>query len=228
MGFLDNLVGDLIAKNTGLPVKGLVKKVGVKNILLAGGAVAAGGLAAHKISESRQTSTPAAAPHQSAPPNLPPVPAGQTPPATTPPLPDLPPVPSAKPTQQAQDAIGDLDAKLELAVVRAMISAALADGVMTPSERSAVQGRLAEASFDDAARQQVHRDLVLPAGPQDIARMVAPEQAETVYRGAYLVVMSDCELAELERTWMDRLAAALGIDPNRRARLESDLQSFLS
>ena len=46
MGFLDRMVADLIGDSTGLPVKGVVRKVGAKNLLLLGGIAAAGGLAA--------------------------------------------------------------------------------------------------------------------------------------------------------------------------------------
>lgn len=227
MGFLDSLVGDLIAKNTGLPVKGLVRKVGIKNILLAGGAVAAGGMAAQKMAASRQPAQPPASSASPAPAPLPPVPgssAAENGPAA---LPELPPVPATPGEPQADHRDAALDPKLEFAVVRTMIAAALSDGVMAPSERQAIEGRLGEASFADDAKQQVHRDLVLPAGPEEIAALVPEDSAPTVYRAAYLVVMSDGELAELERMWLARLASALKIDDQQAKTIEADLQSLL-
>jgi hypothetical protein len=40
-------------------------------------------------------------------------------------------------------------------------------------------------------------------------------------------MMSDAELAELERAWLDRLARALGLDPEAASRAEEDLRSLL-
>lgn len=45
MGFLDRLVADVIARQTGLPVRGLVRRAGVGKLVAAGGMLAAGAAA---------------------------------------------------------------------------------------------------------------------------------------------------------------------------------------
>lgn len=49
MAFLDNLLSDLIRNSTGFNAKPFVRAVGGKNILLLGGAVIAGAIAAEKM-----------------------------------------------------------------------------------------------------------------------------------------------------------------------------------
>jgi uncharacterized membrane protein YebE (DUF533 family) len=216
MGFLDKMVADLVADSTGLPVRGLVRRAGVKNLLLVGGAVAAGGVAAGALANrSRQPSgapatPPPPPPHaQPAAANLPPVPTAQAPP-------NLPPVPVPPPGPAPPATADDPDPDTLYAMIRAMVGAALADGSMAPEERAAIQNHLGDSGLSAERQQQVHRDLVLPPTPTEIAAHCPEPGREPVYRSAVLVTLSDRDLSPLERQYLDRLAEALGLAPARQ------------
>lgn len=250
MGFLDRMVADLIGDSTGLPVKGLVRKVGAKNLLMLGGMAAAGGYAAHKISQRRGEAAPPTpgpqqgyqAPQPSVPP---PPPAAQayaqqahgSPPAgahghpvATPPPPPAPghqaPPPPPPVTAAEPNLEPGLPSGLVLVVVRTMVAAALADGRMAPQERSAIQARLADSGLGQAEQAQVHQDLVIPAQPEELAAMVtSDEHRHAMFRAAVLVLQADQQISDLERAWLSRLGSALGLEPGQQAELEKDLLS---
>ncbi len=236
MGFLDRLVGDMVSDATGLPARRVMRMVGTKNLLLLGGAAVAGGFAAHKLSErSQQGAQGSAAPpppppgQSAAPPPPPPPPADAAPPP--PPVPGQakpaqavppPPVPgAAEPEMESGE---DPSPELVFAVVRTMVAAALADGHMAPAEKQAIQGRLGESNLAQAQVEQVHQDLVIPPPPDELAQMAeSTEGRELLYRFALLVIGVDRQVSELERSWLDRLGRAFGLDPERQAALEQEL-----
>jgi uncharacterized membrane protein YebE (DUF533 family) len=105
-----------------------------------------------------------------------------------------------------------------------MVAAALADGEMRPEERQAIHSRLGESGLDQDRIAQVHRDLVLPPGPDELAALAAEPAGRTVlYRAAILVLLADRDLSPAERRWLDRLGDAFGLDAGRRSELERDL-----
>jgi uncharacterized membrane protein YebE (DUF533 family) len=118
----------------------------------------------------------------------------------------------------------ELTGRLLYAVVRTMVAAALADGTLAATEREKIQDRLASGELSEEQVTQVRRDLVVPAGPEELAEMVStfPER-EVLYRFAVLVVATDAGVSALEREWLGKLGAALGIAVERRAELEAEL-----
>jgi len=227
MGFLDRFVADMVGNATGLPVKRIVRSVGVKNLLLLGGAAAAGGLAAHKLTQGRGSSPPQNAALPPPPPpgtgqHLAPPPPPPPPSSCTVPLPP-PPVPAAAAGSTAATE-QELPPTLVYAVVRTMVAAALADGRLAPEEKRAIEGRLDEAELAPDQVQQVHKDLVIPSAPEELADQVAdPGQRAAMYRAALLVLGADGDVSEHETAWLHRLAAALGFDDGHRRALEDDL-----
>jgi uncharacterized membrane protein YebE (DUF533 family) len=232
MGFLDRVVGDLISDATGLPVKGLVRKVGAKNLLMLGGMAAAGGYAVHRMSQGRQPPPAPPAPpasRQDLPP-LPPIPQGTAPPPPPAGLPPVPPgaardaVPPPPPGSPDTGTGAEMPDHLVLAVVRTMVAAALADGRMTPQERAAIQSHLSDAGLRPEDVEQVHQDLVLPATPEELAALEPdPGRRPVLLRAALLILQADAEISGLERAWLERLGAALGLDEARQRELEHDL-----
>ncbi len=222
MGFLDRMVADLIADNTGLPVRGLVRKVGAKRLLLLGGAAVAGGLAYDRMRQGRSP-----APGAGAPPPPPPPVTGAPPPPPPPPAGSLagaPPPPPPAAASAPAPAEPELSPALEVALARTMVAAALADGRLEDHERNAISGYLGEAGLapDDAAR--IHQDLLSPATPEELGGLVSdPDDAAAVIRAALLVLAADGALGDAERAWLDRLGAALGLDAARLRELERDL-----
>jgi uncharacterized membrane protein YebE (DUF533 family) len=204
MAFLDNLLSDLIRNSTGFNAKPFVRAVGGKNILLLGGAAIAGAIAAEKM---RQQPAPGAPPL----PPLPPLPATEA-------VPPLPPLPTAAPAEP-QPPPG-----LVFAIVRTMVSAALSDGEIHAEEKKLIEGRLGESGLSIDQTKQIHKDLVFPPTPEEIGTMVSTaEDRELLYRFGALVVRSEGGASAPETAWLERLGAALGLAPERRAALESEI-----
>jgi len=206
MAFLDNLLSDLIRNSTGFNAKPFVRAVGGKNILLLGGAVIAGALAAEKM----RAQQPAAAGAPPLPP-LPPLPSSE-------PVPPLPPLPAAAPPEP------QLPRGLVFAIVRTMISGALSDGEMHAEEKKLIEGRLGESGLTPDETKQIHKDLVFPPQPAELATMVATaEDRELLYRFGAVVVRTDGGASAAETAWLERLGASLGLSAERRAALESEI-----
>ncbi len=221
MGFLDSMLADMIADSTGLPVRRIVRRVGARNLLLLGGAALAGGALAHAATRDRRG--PAVVP-----PPPPPGGAASVPPPPPPPTaagtPPPPPPPAVAPPEDTSD---QLPNELAFAVVRAMVGAALADGELAEPERGTIHGHLAESDLTADQVAQVHRDLVVPPAPAEIAGPVRdPDHRLAIYRAAVLVVHADREVSVLERDWLRQLAHALDLDPGVHERVVQELESL--
>lgn len=105
-----------------------------------------------------------------------------------------------------------------------MISGALSDGEMHAEEKKLIEGRLGESGFSPDETKQIHKDLVFPPQPDEIATMVATtEDRELVYRFGALVVRADGGASAPETAWLEKLGTALGLTPARRAALENEI-----
>ena len=105
-----------------------------------------------------------------------------------------------------------------------MVAAALADGRMAPEEKELIHRHLGESGLGEEQVRQIHQDLVLPPSPEELAALApAAEAREALYRFAALVVLADRETSDLERRWLERLAAAFEIDAERRSVLEAEI-----
>jgi uncharacterized membrane protein YebE (DUF533 family) len=117
--------------------------------------------------------------------------------------------PTAQPaTPEEIRAITGPDA--ERLLLRAMISAAKADGQIDQAEMQQVIGRLAADSVTAEEKQFVLDQM---AAPIDVAALAAevrsPAQAAEVYAASLLAIHAD---TEAERTYLAELARALGLD----------------
>ena len=162
-----------------------------------------------------------------APPPIPPPPVPQPPTAqphqTQQPPVQPPPLPSAE-SASTDSAEFEIPQDLAYAIVRGMVAAALADGELAPEEKSAILARLDESGLGDDRVRQIHQDLVLPPSAAELAKQVAsPEGREAVFRCAALVILADGKVADLERSWLDRLARAFGLDEGRKQALEREI-----
>jgi uncharacterized membrane protein YebE (DUF533 family) len=201
MGLLDSLVSDLIRSSTGFNAKPFVRAVGGKNILLLGGAAIAGAIAADKMRGQQ----PGAAPP------LPPLPTAEV----LPPLPPLP-APAAPESQLPQG--------LVFAIVRTLVAGALADGQMHAEEKKLIEKHLGESGLTPDQISQIHKDLIIPASTEELARAAATaEDRELLYRFGALVVLAEGQTSPPERAWLDRFGAALGLGPERREALEREI-----
>ncbi len=248
MRFLENLVSDMVKQSTGYNPRRVIRKIGGKNLLMAGaGAVLAGALANASNKGQGTAGPPASRPPASPPPaSLPPtsLPSASRPPTSLPPLPGghskhpasgsgtagpgaPPPLPAAAqaPPTGVDEAASAVDPGPEatFAIVRTMVAAALADGHLSPEEKAMIQGRLGESGLAAEQVRQIHQDLVLPPSPAELAAANRdPARREMLFRFAALVTVTDEQLSALERRWLDQLAAAFELSAERQRSLEEE------
>lgn len=108
-----------------------------------------------------------------------------------------------------------------LLMLRAMISAAKADGQIDQGEMERILGKLSEAGSDPEARDFVLAEM---RGPLDLDRLVAgvktPQQAAQVYAASLLAIEAD---TPAEKDYLDRLARALNLPPQATAHIHGAL-----
>ena len=119
-----------------------------------------------------------------------------------------------------QDAIGLLrgtaaDERANI-LIKAMVAAAKADGVISPAERELIM------SHKDADLDKLETLLSEPVEPDEIAALAKSDQM-----GAEIYAVS-CRVADglnpAERDYLDRLAMGLRLDPEAAAAIETDIR----
>lgn len=104
-------------------------------------------------------------------------------------------------------------------LLMAMIAAARCDGHLDDREQGLLDGELQRLQADAATRAWVDAELRAPVDPARVAAACTrPELAHSAYLASVLVVD---ETSEAERSYLDRLARALQIEPGLQAQLEA-------
>jgi uncharacterized membrane protein YebE (DUF533 family) len=125
------------------------------------------------------------------------------------------------PAPVRQDPPAEAEQAEALLLLRAMIAAAKADGVVDAAERAHVAARLDAAGLSPEERDFVLADLDRPLAPEALAAAVRdPMLAAQVYAAAVAAMGA---IAPAERAWLDRLAAALRLDRGAAAAIEQRL-----
>ncbi len=105
-----------------------------------------------------------------------------------------------------------------LLLVRAMIAAALSDGLLDETERSVIVGRLGAAGISNEEQRFLADEMARPWSPAQFAGAAkTPEQRAEVYLASALAIDAD---TEAERAYLKYLAATLGLDDQLIAHLE--------
>ena len=190
--------------------------------LLGGGAMTLlGGVAVAAFEHvSQKRSAAATRPPTGAPPPPPGSPAGGAPPpppgmSAPPPPPEAtaappPPATTAAPPPTGAAPQGGGAAAAALVLVRAMIAAAKADGVIDADERGRILGRLEEDSASDEERAFVVAEMDRPLDLDGLLAAVdGPSMAAQVYAASLLAIEVD---TPAERMYLQLLAARLGLD----------------
>lgn len=136
----------------------------------------------------------------------PPPPPGSS--GTVPPPP--PPAEPASPERLAQ----------AMHLLRAMITAAHADGLIDGGEREAILGRARQAGLGDEDLRALDAEIRAPFTLEQLAVRTAPAQRSEVYAAALLTIGAD---TPDERAFLDRLAAALPLEPAARRDIHTQL-----
>jgi uncharacterized membrane protein YebE (DUF533 family) len=105
------------------------------------------------------------------------------------------------------------------AMLKALISAAKADGHMDERERGLVHAELQRSEADAATRAWVDAELARPVEPAEVAALATgPEMAAEIYLASLLVVD---QTSTMERAYLDALARELRLAPTLKADLEA-------
>jgi uncharacterized membrane protein YebE (DUF533 family) len=120
---------------------------------------------------------------------------------------------------------GDDNARA-LLMVRAMIAAAAADGVVDEAERARIMGNLQQAGLSDEAAVFLDQEMANPMDASGLVQLATtPEQAAQVYTAARLAIDPD---HESEQTFLADLAAGLGLDAELVAHIDAAAVSVMA
>jgi len=170
----------------------------MKTAVRVGGTAALAGLA-YKVYRDWQTSQSGAS--------------GETPPN----IKDVTPEPEGTPFLPSHPAVRDAHS---LAILRAMIAAAKADGHIDAMEQQKIFGKLDEFDLDVEAKAWVIDELRKPLDIDAVVRSaITPELAVEIYAASVLAIHPD---DPAEQNYLADLAARLKLDPVLVARLETE------
>jgi uncharacterized membrane protein YebE (DUF533 family) len=176
----------------------------------------------HYASRSQQRSEPPQPGYGYTPAPTPPAMPSPAPAIVLPPASAGVPAGTAPPPPPGARDLSDLDEAAAEAVllVRTMIAAAAADGVIDAAERGRILARSGEAGLDAETRAFLEAELAVPKGADEIAAMTKPALVNEVYAAALLAVDLD---HESERRFLERLGTGLGLGAETQAEIQSQL-----
>jgi len=201
----------------GLLMGGSRRRSGLGSLISSGAALGLAGVAMEAVEHFMDKSKPPAA--SGSPPSVPPPlqtsAPSQPPPAPGASTPPPPPPPSAPIGSESVDAT---EAGQEaVLLIRAMIAAANADGVVDEEERNRILKKLETFDLSGQEHSFIVKELLSPAGLEDIvAQIKSPEMAKMVYTVSLLAIEVD---TAAERAYMKTLARQLSLN-------ESDLNDI--
>ena len=173
--------------------------------------------AAEHFMKTAQSTQPATGTSPPPTPVPPPAPGGAPPPAPgsmPPPAPGAnatPPPPPGEPSSPA-------DAVL---LIRAMIAAANADGIIDETERNRILEKLEAVALTDEEHSFIVHELLSPGDLESIASQVnSPETARQVYMVSLMAIDVD---TAAERDYLNTLADRLGLDDSVTADIRDEL-----
>lgn len=109
-----------------------------------------------------------------------------------------------------------------LAILKAMIAAAKADGQLDDRENQLISGELSKQGGDPAIEQWLQQELKSPLDAASVAACaVTPEMAAEMYLASVLVAD---EANDQEREYLDALAGHLKLDPDLQVALEAQIR----
>jgi len=107
-------------------------------------------------------------------------------------------------------------------LLRAMLSAAKADGHMDSAERANIEAQIDKLGLDASTVEFLHNEIEQPINPGELAAAVeSDEEGAEVYLASAMVLDID---GRDERVYLDRLAGALNLAPGLAETLEQKLE----
>lgn len=205
-GGLGSLLGGVLGSGSGRRSGG-----GLSTATKAKIGMGALGLAIAAYEHYKSSSTPAAS-GSAAPPQ--PMHGGTPPPPPPGPMGSPPPSPAALAPTDAERGVEALH------LLRAMICAANADGLIDADERNRILGSARDAGLDAEDLEALEGELAAPLTVAQLVARTRPAQREPVYVASVIAIGRD---TELEVRYLDDLARALGLDAAVREQLHAEL-----
>jgi uncharacterized membrane protein YebE (DUF533 family) len=115
---------------------------------------------------------------------------------------------------------GAMRSEEAMLLLRAMITAAHADGLIDAGEREAIVGRARAAGLDADTLQALEAEIRAPLTIDQLAARTPPALRDEVYAAALVAITAD---TEAERGFLDAFAAALALDAAQRRDIHSRL-----
>lgn len=199
----------------GLIRSGMGSRRGMSSLVSGGAALGLVGVAMeaveHFMNRSQSASPAGPGPQGGAPP---PPPVGGGGAAGPPPVPPGTVASSPPPPPGAMGAPSSADPKTAqgdaVLLIRAMIAAANADGVIDAQERANILDRLKSADLSGEERDFIVQELL---SPQDLEAIAAAVTTPGLARQVYLVSLMTIEVdTEAEQRYLDKLARRLGLN----------------
>ena len=216
----EKLLGGLIRSST----RG--SRGGLGGLMSGGAALGMLGVAMEAVEHFMNNPQGAGAPPQA--PGVPPPIPGSSPPSppvmgspsgTPPSPPPMPGQPTRVPPPAAVEPAGNPEAVL---LIRAMIAAANADGVIDEAERTNILKQLQTVKLSAEEHGFIVQELLSPAGLETIVRAVnSSDLARQVYTVSLVAMEVD---TDKERQYMDTLASRLGLDESTVAQIHRSLE----
>ncbi len=117
------------------------------------------------------------------------------------------------------------DNERALLMVRAMIAAAAADGVIDDTERARILGNLKQAGLDDEASGFLEQEFANPLDAAGLVQMASsPEMAAQIYTAARLAIDPD---VEHEQNFLADLASGLSLEADLVAHIDAAAASVM-
>ncbi|WP_448108360.1 tellurite resistance TerB family protein [Pseudomonas azerbaijanoccidentalis] len=104
------------------------------------------------------------------------------------------------------------------AILRALIAAAKADGRFDDAEKQLINAEIARHTDDAQLQQWLDDEVAKPLDPADVAQSATDSGMAAEMYLASVMLVDDQQ--DAERSYLDELAAALGIDPDLQVHLE--------
>jgi uncharacterized membrane protein YebE (DUF533 family) len=105
-------------------------------------------------------------------------------------------------------------------LVRAMVTAAHADGLIDAQEHAAIVGRARDAGLDRDTLEVLDAEIRSPLTLEQLAARTPPALRDEVYAAALIAITAD---TEAERAFLDSLAAALTLEAGTRRDIHAQL-----
>lgn len=135
--------------------------------------------------------------------------------------PPPPPPPGSRVAPPAPPTLSQEDQQTATLLIRAMIAAAHADGVLDTEEENRIFGRLQSAGLTDEEQSFIRRELHAPWPVEAIAAQAkTPDLAKQVYTASFLAIVVD---TQAEESHLQRLQELLSLDQDIAAGIRKDL-----